>query len=71
MLLESNDTEADLLHLVPGTRYSIAVLARNAHGEGRRSEELIVFTVRPEGKCCTISSLIPRLLSLSGDETAA
>jgi len=48
VLLEGNDTEADLLHLVPGTRYSIVVFARNAHGEGRRSEEMITSTVRPE-----------------------
>ena len=55
MLLEGNDTEADLLHLVPAMRYSIVVFARNAHGEGRRSEEMITSTVRPERKLCVAS----------------
>ena len=51
MPLEGNDTTVDLLHLTPGRRYSVVVFARNAYGQGVRSEELDAYTVRSEGKC--------------------
>ena len=57
--LEGNDTTVDLLHLTPGRRYGVVVFARNAYGQGARSEQLDAYTVRSEGKCfdaciCTV-----------------
>ena len=62
MQLEGNDTTVDLLHLTPGRRYSVVVFARNAYGQGARSEQLDAYTVRSEGKCfdacvCTVCHL--------------
>ena len=50
--LEGNDTTVDLLHLTPGRRYGVVVFARNAYGQGVKSEQLDAYTVRSEGKCC-------------------
>ena len=58
--LEGNDTTVDLLHLTPGRRYGVVVFARNAYGQGVRSEQLDAYTVRSEGKCfdgCTCRHL--------------
>ena len=51
MTLEGNDTTVDLLHLTPGRRYGVVVFARNAYGQGVKSEQLDAYTVRSEGKC--------------------
>ena len=56
VVVQGNDTEAELVELKPDSVYQVVVFGANGYGEGQRSQELLAYTLVPEGKPLQIIS---------------